>query len=48
MIIYEGKEPYKDELSKHSDPFMFALGVAFLIIMLVYWSGAFIYKKIRL
>ena len=29
------------------DPFMFALGCVFLIVMLVYWSGAFIYKKIK-
>lgn len=47
MIIYEGKDPYKNDVSENSDPFMFALGLAFLIVMLVYWSGAFIYKKIR-
>lgn len=46
MIIYEGKEPFKNEVSGNSDPFMFALGVVFLIIMLVFWSGAFIYKRI--
>ena len=48
MIIYESKKPYNDKLFGSSDPFMFALGLAFLIVMLVYWSGAFIYKKIRL
>ena len=47
MIIYESKEPYKDKLFGSSDPFMFVLGCVFLIVMLVYWSGAFIYKKIR-
>lgn len=46
MIIYESKEPYKDKLFGSSDPFMFALGLAFLIVMLVYWSGAFIYKRL--
>ena len=46
MIIYESKEPYKDKLFGSSDPFMFALGLAFLIVMLVYRSGAFIYKRL--
>ena len=47
MIIYESKKPYKNEVTGISDPFMFALGCVFLVIMLVYWSGAFIYKMIR-
>ena len=47
MIIYENKEPYKDKMFESSDPFMFALGLAFLIVMLVYWSGAYLWNRLR-
>lgn len=47
MIIYEGKEPYNDEMSEHSDPFMFVLGLVFLLVMLVYWGGEYLYKKVK-
>ena len=46
MIIYEGKKPYKDKMFGSSDPGMFALGLVFLVGVLAYWGGTFIYKKI--
>ena len=47
MIIYESKKPYKDDVSGNSDPFMFALGCVFLVIMLAYWSGAYLWNRLR-
>lgn len=47
MIIYESKKPYKDDVSGNSDPFMFALGCVFLIVMFVYWSGAYLWNRLR-
>ena len=53
MIIYEGKEPYKDELEstayngKSYSPITLALSIVFMVGVLVYLGGEYLYKKIK-
>jgi len=47
MIIYEGKKPYKDKMFGSSDPLMFALGLVFLVGILVYWGVSCLWYSIR-